>query len=139
MDAVLICGIVFYALYKIIELFVRQRSRRLMMKKMSEIPPEMLLSGIHSKYADQSDSCKSNQFVMLRLGAASLGAGIGWLLGCLLYWNQLDFFNHFEDSLGHGSILDFTFVASIALCVGIALILVYLIERKAYKEEKKGE
>jgi hypothetical protein len=60
-----------------------------------------------------------------------VGAGIGWILGGVL-WRVL---RNYEMQSDYGE----TFVATTALCAGIALIIVYLIERKAHKEAKKEE
>ena len=134
MDAVFICGIVFFAIYKVTELFVLQSERRMMIRKMSEISPEMLQNNINSVNVAQNNQFKSNQFLMLRWGSLALGIGAGWLLGMCLNTILFDvkdiYFTHEMDS---------TIIASIALCAGIAMLIVYLIERKAYKEAKKGE
>jgi hypothetical protein len=137
MEGILICGIVFYATYKIIELFVLQRGRRQMLQKMSEISPEMLQQNMNSFNAFQNDGSKSSQFLMLRLGGLALGIGTGWILGW--YLNCTQFNIHENLSFYQRDMIDSTYIATTALCTGIALIIVYLIERKAYKDAKKGE
>ena len=134
MDTAIICGVIFFAIYKIIELFVLQSERRLMIRKMSEIPPEMLQNNLNSIKIAQNEQSKSTRFLMLRLGSLALGIGAGWLLGIHINSNLFDlkdiYFTHEMNS---------TIIASTALCAGIALLIVYLIERKAYKDAKKGE
>jgi len=126
MENVLTVGIVFFTIYKTIELFVRQKERRLMVEKMTQISPELLQSNISSLQAAPKSNFLSNQFLMLRLGAVAFGIGAGWLLGliiklmCDLSWSD------------EGSV----YVAGVSFCAGIALIIVYLIEQKAYKEAK---
>ncbi|MCL2289818.1 MAG: hypothetical protein FWC34_03825 [Bacteroidetes bacterium] len=134
MDAVLICGIVFYALYKIIELFVRQKERRLMVEKLGEISPEVMRTNAELLGTVQMNGLKGNQFFTLRWAALLIGAGVGWFLGWVLFSvlkNQNLYVSYDTYSL--------TLVASTAICAGIALLIVYLIERKAYKERKKEE
>jgi len=138
MDSVLIVGVVFYAIYKVIELFVLQSERRMMIRKMSEVSPEMLQNNINSVKVAQKDQSKSNQFLMLRLGGLALGIGAGWLLGMYLNSVQFDISNltdwNYRTTMS--DMMNSTVIASTALCAGIAMIIVYLIERKAYKNIK---
>jgi len=134
MDAVLICGIVFYALYKIIELFVRQKERRLMVEKLGEISPEIMRTNVESLSSAQISGLKGNQFFTLRWAALLIGAGIGWFLGWILF-SALKNYNFDMRYETYG----LTIAAAVAICAGIALLIVYLIERKAYKEVKKEE
>jgi len=134
MDSALIVFIVFYTIYKIIELFVRQKERKFMVEKMSEVSPESLQNNINSVKFAQNDQSKSTQFLMLRLGGLVLGIGTGWLLGIHISSNLFDvrdIFYTYE--------INSTIIASTALCAGIAMIVVYLIERKAYKNAKSLE
>lgn len=138
MEGIFVCGIVFFATYKIIELFVFQRERRLLITKMSEISPEMLQNNINSIKIAQNEQPKSSQFLMLRLGGLALGIGAGWVLGILLNSLQFDI-SYVEKSFYYRDMMNSTYIASTALCTGIAMITVYLIERKAYKPAKKEE
>jgi len=133
MQDVLVVGIVFFSIYKIIELVVLQKERKFMVEKMTHISPELLQSNMGSMQTSQNSKFLRNPFIMLRLGACSLGVGIGWILGRLLYEVMKQ---SGADMRGE---LDSTILASVALFAGIALIVVYLIERKALKESKKGE
>ncbi|MCL2435152.1 MAG: hypothetical protein FWD09_03295 [Lentimicrobiaceae bacterium] len=134
MDDVLITGIVFFAIYKTIELFVRQKERRLMIEKMSEISPEVLQSNIASLRIAQNSGFAGNQFFSLRWAALLIGGSLGWPLGLVLY-NTMQ--NNNVD-MGYDA-YSLTFVASIAFCAGIAMLIVYLIEWKANKDAKKKE
>ena len=137
MQEVLTVSIVFFSFYKIIELFVRQKERRLMIEKMSEVPQEILQSNVQSFNELQKEGIKGNRFSSLRWGSAAIGIGIGWLLGFIINMQIIDFelienrtYRNFMD-------LDSIYIATTALCVGIALIVVYLIERNAFKVAKK--
>jgi hypothetical protein len=78
---------------------------------------------------------KGTQFSTLRWGALAIGVGIGWLLGWTM-WMQVNYdmstgtYHHYVD---FSSIL----FATTSLCAGIALIIVYFIERKAVKSKKE--
>jgi hypothetical protein len=135
MEPIFVTGIVFFFTYKIIELAARRKERRLMVEKMTEISPEMLQQNINSFNAFQNDGLKFNKFSMLRWGAAALGVGIGWILGFVLYFHQLEMLKHTEELWRFRGMLESVFAATIALSVGIALIIVYLIERKSVKKE----
>jgi hypothetical protein len=129
MDAVIV-GIVFLSIYKIIELFVRLSERRQMINKMGQVTPEMLQSNINSLHAAEIKKFHGNQFLPLRLGAAAIGIGFGWILGLWIRANM-------SVVQGYGySDLDSVLIATTALCAGIALIIVYFIERKAVKGTK---
>jgi hypothetical protein len=137
MESIFVTGIVFFFVYKIVELGVRQKERKLMIEKMTEISPEMLQQNLNSMKSVQSDSLLSRKFSTLRWGALLLGAGLGWIMGWILHCIQLEMYtaNNFYEK----NIMDSTFVASTILCAGIALIVVYFIERKAYTGAKKEE
>ena len=132
MEAVLIVGIVFYTIYKVIEIGVLQKERKLMISRMQAISPEMLQANLGSLQAAQSNKFRSNPFLMLRLGALALGIGFGWILGLILVQPNLGI------EFGWGE-KDSVFIATTAFCAGIALIVVYIIEQKAIKEAKKEE
>ena len=139
MDAVFIVGIVFFSFYKIIELFVRQKERKLMITKMSEISPEMLQSNVNSLQLAANNSYPGNQFTMLRLGGLALGIGAGWFFGWVINMCQLNYellkgeiFNKYDIQ----DMMNSTFIATIAFGVGISLIIVYLIERKTLRKSK---
>jgi hypothetical protein len=133
MEEVLIVGIVFFSFYKIIELFVRMSERKRMIDKISQISPELLQSNINSLQSTQINNLKGNPFLPLRLGAVAIGAGIGWIFGILIKLNLYgcEGLNYYDG--------ESAMIATTALCAGIALFIVYFIERKAVKEGKKEE
>ena len=130
MKDVFIVGIVFFSIYKIIELFVKLSERKRMLEKMGQVSPEMLQSNLKSLQASQINNFKGNQFLSLRLGAVAIGIGLGWILGLMMKPNMYGISGYGYDDF------DSVTVATTALCAGIALIIVYFVERKAYKEAK---
>jgi len=132
MQDVFIVGIVFFSIYKIIELFVKLSERKRMLEKMGQVSPEMLQSNLNSLQAAQINNFKGNQFLPLRLGAVAIGIGFGWILGLLMKANMYGISGYgYRD-------FDSVSVATTSLCTGIALIIVYFVERKAYKEAKRS-
>jgi hypothetical protein len=85
----------------------------------------------------QTDGLISRKFSTLRWGSLLFGIDLGWIVGYGIYWTLLDVFNDFENFWKYESSLQSIFVATTALCAGIALIIVYLIERKAVKAKKE--
>ena len=70
------CLIVFGAIYKVVELFVRKRERLMLISKLTEI------SNVDFKGIKFYSS--GNKFTALRVGCLMLGVGIGFLVGFLL-------------------------------------------------------
>jgi lipoprotein signal peptidase len=70
-----------------------------------------------------------DRYSTLRWGSLFVGAGLGIILGGIFYRVLRNSNMHSE--------YEIFMIASIALCTGIALIIVHIIERKAHKEEKK--
>jgi hypothetical protein len=134
MEAIFVTGIVFLAVYKIIELFVLHKGRKMLIEKMSQISSEDLQSNLSSLHAIQFNKMKGAQFSTLRIGALALGIGIGWLVGSFFTLIGSDVFEGLD--WHYSSYLDSIPVATTALCAGLALIIVYFIERKAYKGKK---
>ena len=139
MESIFVTGIVFFFIYKIVELFVRQKERRLMVEKMTEISPEMLQQNINSMKSIQNDSLMGRKFSTLRWGALLLGVGFGWLLSWILYLSQTDYVNSLRWGFEKEAFQNSMMISTTVLCAGIALIVVHFIERKAYKEAKKAE
>jgi hypothetical protein len=136
MEPIFVTGIVFFFVYKIVELSVRQKERRLMVEKMTEISPEMLQTNINSMKSVQNDSLIGRKFSSLRWGALLFGIGLGWIVGYGIYGALLEEFSNFENFWKYEHSLESIFVATTALCAGIALIIVYFIERKAFKNNR---
>ncbi|MCL2245669.1 MAG: hypothetical protein FWC10_00940 [Lentimicrobiaceae bacterium] len=132
MEDALIVGIVFYTTYKLLELCLLHKERKLMFLKMNELSPEMMQSKLSSLQSVQKNKFQNNPFFMLRLGAVALSIGLGWIFASILYEVHRNLTGRYFD-------WDSACLATISFCVGIALIIVYLIERKAFKESKKRE
>jgi hypothetical protein len=124
MNDILITGIVFFSIYKIIELSVMQRNRKHLIEKMSQISPEALESNINSLNVTLNDKSKGNRFSSLRWGALLFSVGLGWLVGEVIYHDA---------NMDHDSAV----ISTTAICAGIALIVVYFNERNAYKVKKE--
>jgi hypothetical protein len=131
MESIFIVGIVFYTIYKVIEIAVLQKERRLMISRLNEVSPEMMQANLGSLQAAQNNKIRNNPFLMLRLGALALGIGFGWILGLILVQPNTGIVFNWDSER------DSVFIATTAFCAGIALLIVYIIEQKAIKEAKK--
>jgi hypothetical protein len=129
-EEVLIVGIVFFSIYKVIELLVFQRSRKHLIDKMSQFSPEALQSNLSSFQVAMNEKNRGNGFSPLRWGTLALGVGLGWLIGEMVYLIQYNYAEY--RSMGQESAI----ISTIAICAGISLIVVYFIERKALKKEQ---
>ena len=127
------CLIVFGAIYKVVELFVRRRERLMLISKLSEI------SNVDFKGIKFYSS--GNKFTALRVGCLMLGIGFGFLVGFLLNFmiteGKLDNLYEYQYYDKVGGII---YIACICVFGGIGLLLSYLAERKSEDSEnlKKG-
>lgn len=122
------CLIVFGAIYKVVELFVRKRERLMLISKLTEI------SNVDFKGIKFYSS--GNKFTALRVGWLMLGVGLGFLVGFffnfvvaegkydrLMEWQYID------------KVAGIIYVACICIFGGIGLLISYCTERKAEKSE----
>ena len=117
------CLIVFGAIYKVVELFVRKRERLMLISKLTEI------SNVDFKGIKFYSS--GNKFTALRVGCLMLGVGLGFLVGFLLNFivteGNLDKLFEWQYLDKVGGII---YVASICVFGGIGLLISYFAERK---------
>ena len=124
------CLIVFGAIYKVVELFVRKRERLMLISKLTEI------SNVDFKGIKLYSS--GNKFTALRVGCLMLGVGIGFLVGFLLNFviTEGDY-----ERLTEWQYLDkvggIIYVASICVFGGIGLLISYFAERKVETSENQ--
>jgi hypothetical protein len=104
-----------------------QKNRKHLIEKMSQISPEALEANINSLNVTLNDKSKGNRFSSLRWGVLLFSIGLGWILG----WVLITTCNIQWDSI------ESAYVSTITLCAGVALIVVYFIERNAYKVKKE--
>lgn len=131
--APLIVVIVFYFVYKMIELLTHRKERILMVERFSEISTLQTadLSNLFS-------TSKSNgKFIALRFGAAFLGVGAG-LLFALLIGICTGYVNvPYEDSMYRQArnIMEIMYGASTFLFCGLALLGCFIAEHKISKNQ----
>jgi len=122
------CLIVFGAIYKVVELFVRKRERLMLISKLTEI------SNVDFKGIKFYSS--GNKFTALRVGWLMLGVGLGFLIG--FFFNFVTVNGKYE-RLFEWQYLDkvggIIYVACICIFGGIGLLISYSMERKAEKSE----
>ena len=128
------CLIVFGAIYKVVELFVRKRERLMLISKLTEI------SNVDFKGIKLYSS--GNKFTALRVGCLMLGVGLGFLVGFFLNLmaSQGEYERLYEWQYNNkiGGII---YVACICIFGGIGLLISYFAERKVENSEnqKKDE
>ena len=124
------CLIVFGTFYKVVELFVRKRERLMLISKLTEI------SNVDFKGITLYHS--GNKFTSLRLACLLMGVGLGFFVGFFLNLvtasGNLDTLTewHFMDHIG-----GIIYVSCISFFGGLALLLSYIVERKAEQHEDK--
>ena len=126
------CLIVFGAIYKVVELFVRKRERLMLISKLTEI------SNVDFKGIKLYSS--GNKFTALRVGWLMLGVGLGFLVG---------FFLNLETAQGqyerlyewqyYDKVGGIIYVACICIFGGIGLLISYCTERKVENSETQKE
>ena len=124
------CLIVFGAIYKVVELFVRKRERLMLISKLTEI------SNVDFKGIKLYSS--GNKFTALRVGWLMLGVGLGFLVGFLLNFivaeGNLDKLFEWQYLDKVGGII---YVASICVFGGIGLLISYFAERKVENSDNQ--
>ena len=131
MEGIIITGIVFFFVYKVIEFSVLQNNRKHLINRMSQISPETFQSNINALNDAQNSKSNGNRFSSLRWGVLALSVGLGWFLGELMYWEAYN--------VGHHISRESMIIPPTAIFAGIALIVVYFIEKKDFKKTKSGE
>lgn len=85
LEPVFITAIVFYGIYKLVELFVRRGERIKLIDKLTELPPDLLAEKLPVFNALRTDTFipdgSSSRFIALRWGAFLLGLGLGSICG----------------------------------------------------------
>lgn len=126
-------SIVAYSIYALFELFARRRERIMLIEKLSEL--NQLKGNLPDITPLTSKRITLPSFSSLRIGGILLGIGAGILIGGLVSagFNQLDLPQDFRIH----QLVETVMGASVMLCAGISLVIVYAIERKEFKNKKE--
>lgn len=119
MSDVLMIAVIFYFLYKIIELFVHKKERLLLIDKIEKIGQVGNINGIQeirSLFMTTPETGK--KFWSLRWGLLLAGVGLGMVVGYVMA-------TYIDSHLGWGQIE----TASAFLFGGIALAISFIVER----------
>lgn len=129
--SVFICAIVFCAIYKMIELFVRRKERLKLIDKIVELPPEFLanrLATLQDLNSWSTDSDRENsRFMTLRWGCLIGGLGLGMIIGGSVVLGNPAVIWAVRNMISGGSVL---------LCGSLGLIVAFIIE---YNMRRKGK
>ncbi len=125
-------GIVAFAFYKLIELYVRKKERLLIIEKLSQLENANVenfnLSGIFG-----GKNLPWNQFISLRIGCLLMGLGLGLLIGFLIVNASIPMSSHIQDSWNTRELMSIVYGSSTLLFGGIGLVAGFVIERKLSK------
>lgn len=122
---IFVTGIIFLAIYKTIELFVRRKERLMIIDKLSaENAPALNLSTVSELFKSNTP----NSFGPLRWGCLAVGLGFGLLIFSIMY--VVLEMNHYQLSW----IIRDTLASSLTLlCGGAGLIAAYVMEKSSKK------
>jgi len=129
MEGALICGIVFFCIYKIFELFVRREERIRMIEKLSEnIDPATI-----EKQLKGMSPLKASGFGSLKAGCLFTGLGIALLVAfTMVNLNGLDH-NNWENK----EAISVIYGSCVLLFGGISLLVAFIIELKLSKKKEE--
>ena len=125
---VLICGTIFLALYKVIELFVRRRERLMLIEKIEKLDSasvDQLRQGL-----DRPNN--SSAYWPLRIGATlvGLGFGIGLSLLAIRFYPMTD--------VRQWQIFSYLQSFGLLMGAGLGLLTAFIVERKL-KQKKESK
>jgi hypothetical protein len=124
-------GIISFAMYKLIELYVRKKERLLIIEKLSQLEKATVenfnLSGIFG-----GKSFPANQFISLRIGCLLIGLGLGLLIGFLIANSTIPV-NYSGESWRARELMSIVYGSSTLLFGGIGLVAGFIVERKMIK------
>jgi hypothetical protein len=133
LEAPLVCGIVFFFIYMIFELFARKNERIRLIEKMGQSITPMDSSLLKSQFSTLLPSFDKKSFSSLRIGCLFVGLGLGLLVGLFLCLN----FRHIENDWERETFKSVCYGASVLLFGGLGLIISYIIESRSSKKDEK--
>jgi len=136
LEGPLICGITFFFIYMIFELFVRKNERVRLIEKMGQSLTPADSSLLKSQFSTLLPSFGKKSFSSLRIGCLFVGLGLGLLVGLFICLNirNLGITNgHWERE----TFYSVSYGASVLLFGGLGLVISYIIENKSVKKDEK--
>ncbi len=123
---IFITGIVFLAIYKIIEVFVRRKERLTLIEKITELPPDLLVdkfSGMQS-LSQLLSSGGDSKFTALKWGLFAIGIGAGCVISTVMALNTQSY--KYQVTYMSGCVL---------LGGGLGLLIAFIVEYCLRKKE----
>ena len=136
MEGPLICAIIFGAVYKMFELFVRRKERLMIIDRICKIGP-IEFKGFPFQF-QLYDHTPKFKFTSLRLGWLMAGIGVGLIVGLVLTM-MFAGSGYARGEYYNIDLVSICYVASVCLFGGIALLISYAMERDNEKQEPTTE
>lgn len=128
---IFVTGIIFVALYRIIELFVRRNERLKLIDKLTELPPSVLaekLPGLQNMTNMlNSGVTTDSRFTALKWGAFAVGIGVGCIISSVNSVN-MEWFNRATFNSG-----------CVITCGGAGLLIAFFLEYMMRKNDKSQQ
>jgi len=135
---IIVVPTIFYFTYKALESLIRRKERMMLVEKLD-------LSTLHTLPSLQSlanvlDFMPNKRFSNLRAGMLISGIGLGLLVAWVLAITLFPIVASYKQSMGNEfyklrNAFDAIYIAAPALFGGIGLLISYMIEQKARKQE----
>ena len=129
----IVCAIVFYYIYKIIELFVKKKERMTIIEKFSSgIDPEILQTPMYKPLIKN----ENNSIWSIRSGLLLLGVGLGLTLAVIFHLSGIPRVAGTQEYYDYQNTVSILYPAFAIIFGGLGLVIAYFIERK---DNKKAE
>ncbi len=126
-----VTAIIFIAVYKIIELFVRRNERLKLIDKLTELPPAVLadkLPGLQNMANIlTSGIAPDSRFSALKWGGFAFGVGVGCIISSVMGYSYVgEWFNRLNFQSG-----------CVLTCGGAGLLIAFIIEYMMRKHDQQ--
>ena len=136
LEGPLICGIIFYFIYMIFELFARKDERIRLIEKMGQSLAPIDSSLLKSQFSTLLPSFSKKSFTSLRIGCLFVGLGMGLLVGLFMCLN-IRSAGIPNDHWERDTFYSVSYGASVLLFGGLGLVISYIIESRSAKKDEK--
>ncbi len=130
MEAAIICAIVFYFVYRVLESLIHRKERLIVAQKLETLDPQKNGQMDLNKWFG---AVATNKYAPLRWGLLLAGAALGLLVGFFIRGGMLPDKNWYNEDV------QVIYFGSAFLFAGIGLLVSFVLERKYAAEDRKKE